>query len=172
MVILPNNSTVIDKEFASLEDLTLFPIFQTRADYLQYFGEEPPPYDPTKDRKHWFDPKAEEKANGNPYVVYDHAILRNNKGKYFIGPIILPVEVAMSVNIGEGTANEPGTGRSIPFPIRKLHEDEELTEGFGGTPLIVNKKFREKQAQQLDVFTAEDRKMLKSIYLMLLSMQK
>mgnify|MGYP005837978463 CR=1 FL=1 len=123
---------MINTVFAGLNELYLFPEYNTREAYEAATGKPCPPYDPTKPIKHWEDPAP--KTMGR-YVLYENIlatdehnnILADESGRPFFEPQSIPVALAKTVNIPEKRAgNEPGLKFVIHPPCRKLEGDEEL----------------------------------------------
>lgn len=153
-----------------LSNLFLFPIFQTREAYRQATGQEPPPWDPQRPSKAWFDPQAHTSPRRN--VVYDAVLAMSENGNALAGPdgkpmldiLLLKREEAATVNIppkGPGTTNLPGTEvPEVPFPLRALEPNEELAFEFGGIVVVRNKEL---YPLTLVGFTAEDRALVKRI---------
>ncbi|MBI4903755.1 MAG: hypothetical protein HY820_08975 [Acidobacteria bacterium] len=132
----------------SLENLHLFPVFQTREAFKQATGQEPPPFDPAKDFKAWFDPQAA--ASTKRKIVYENVIayadngrpLVDVDGKPLLEPLMIDREFAATVNIapkGPGILDLVGTGHEIPVPLRAPDPEEELYFQFGGTVAVRNK---------------------------------
>ncbi len=151
-----------------LSNLYLFPYYQTREDYERSVGQAPPPWDPNRPPKYWFDPNARQSTRRN--VVYDFVIATSESGTPLVGPdgkpmldlLVLPKEEAATVNIPpKHVANVPGADRpEVPCPLRALEPDEELAFDFGGVVVVRNKNLY----PSLEVgFTAEDRALLRAI---------
>jgi hypothetical protein len=143
MVIIPKYSNnEIDVPRAPLSDLSLFPIFQTRTDYENFTGKPCPQYNPAKDAKYWFDPDPNSEWDEGYWVIYPYSSDIEVKNGVPVKPrklVVKKVDVG-TVNIPFGVTNEPGTGNIVPFPIRKLTENEALEIGFGGAVTVINKK--------------------------------
>jgi len=151
-----------------LSNLYLFPYYQTREDYERAVGQAPPPWDPNRPPKYWFDPNARQSTRRN--VVYDFVIATSESGTPLVGSdgkpmldlLVLPKEEAATVNIPpKDVANVPGADRpEVPCPLRALEPDEELFFDFGGIVAVKNKNLY----PSLEVgFTAEDRALLRAI---------
>jgi hypothetical protein len=180
MIIRPVNKVPIDKPVSSEFDLIIFPVYQTRDDYRQEFGADPPPPDPMIRRKHWFDPQYSDVLEDNGETAMYQVIKRNPQtgqlildslGRPQIGYLVIPTYIAGRVNIPQGLANEfpPETPimkfAGYPFPIRPLHADEELkapATPFGDLT-VVNVRLAAQQQDQAQGFTPEDRIRLKQI---------
>ncbi len=152
-----------------LENLHLFPVYQTREEYKQATGQEPPPFDPTKDFKAWFDPQAA--ANPKRKIVYENVIayaangvpLVGPDGKPMLEPLMIDRDFAGIVNIppkGPGMLDPVGTGMEIPVPLRALAPEEELYLQFGGTVAVRNKTVA---ASMEPGFNSADRALLRAI---------
>jgi hypothetical protein len=153
-----------------LEKLFLFRYYGTREEYAAVIGHEPPPFDPTKPPKYWFDPAA--LSTGRRNVVYDNVIaldmnghpLRSPEGKPVLEPIMLPSAQAAAVNIPEhkGT-NEPGTDQlPIPMPINEPPEGDELFFDIMGNVSVRNIKLWQDAANR-GAFSQTDRELLRAI---------
>jgi hypothetical protein len=130
-----------------LNKLYLFPYYQSRDEYQKATGAEPPPYDPTKDPKHWFDPAAAQSAK--KYFIYDRILAIDNDGmgrhgpdgKPFFEELVLSRQEAATLNIPHGYANEANNGKPpIPCPVRPLDDDEELAFEWADIVVVHNKK--------------------------------
>jgi len=152
----------------SLDKLYLFPYYQTREDYRRATGQEPPPWDPNRPPKYWFDPNARLSTRRN--VVYDCVIATSESGKPLMGPdgkpmldfLVLTKEEAATVNIPpKDVSNVPGADKpEVPCPLRPLEPGEELFFDFGGIVAVKNTELY----PQLEVgFTAQDRALLRAI---------
>jgi hypothetical protein len=72
-----------------LKSLYLFPYYQTREDYRQATGQEPPPWDPNRPPKYWRDASAGSSTRRN--VVYDLVVATGPTGTPVAGPDGKPV---------------------------------------------------------------------------------
>lgn len=152
----------------SLDKLYVFPYYQTREDYRRAVGQEPPPWDPNRAPKYWFDPNARQSTRRN--VVYDLVIATSETGSALVGPdgkpmldlLVLGKEEAATVNIPpKDLTNVPGADRpEVPCPLRPLEPNEELFFDFGGAVAVKNRELW----ASVDVgFTLEDRALLRAI---------
>lgn len=151
-----------------LQELYLFPVYQTREQYQEMTGEEPPPFDPTRPAQYWRDPEA--LKSNRRVIVYDYALAidergapkRGPDGKPYLEPLALPKHEAATVNIPyKKFANEPSSGLpDVPVPCRALHDDEELAFDFGGMVVVKNKNFA---SEEVVGFTRGDRELLRAI---------
>ncbi|MCS7042546.1 MAG: hypothetical protein N2036_03970 [Bryobacteraceae bacterium] len=151
-----------------LQELYLFPYFQTREQYKAMTGEEPPPFDPTRPAQCWYDPEA--LKSSRRVIVYENALAidengvpkRGPDGKPYFEPLALPKHEAATVNIPyKQRANEPSSGLpDVPVPCRALHDDEELAFDFGGVVVVKNKNFAN---EEVVGFTRGDRELLRAI---------
>lgn len=153
-----------------INDLYLFPFFQTRDEYFQSTGEEAPPWDPNKPVKSWFDPAARN-TNRRTFLydvvlMYDKngMVLSDAAGKPQTEQLALLREDAAQVNIlprekmidyGPGSRVAP-----IPVPMRPLKDTEELVFTFGGVVAVRMKDFYK---NTVNAFTIADRKLLEKI---------
>ncbi len=73
-----------------LNQLYLYPVYQTRAEYQAATGQEPPPFDPTRPSQHWFDPEAAKSSKR--VIVYERALAidENESRKGFLQLSISP----------------------------------------------------------------------------------
>jgi hypothetical protein len=131
-----------------IRELYLFPYYDTRERFQAETGIEPPPFDPTRPPKHWFDPNAAQSTKRT--VIYENAlamsedghVLKGEDGRPMLDSLGLKKEHAATVNIPiKKVANEPGADvPAVPVPLRPLDPDEELAfEPFGGV-VVLNKK--------------------------------
>src|SRR5262245_25928331 len=126
-----------------IERLYLFPYYSSRDAYEQALGVEPPPYDPKRASKHWFDPNAKDAARRN--VVYDQVLATSQSGTPLVGPdgkpmidvLVLLKDEAATVNIAP-----PGAARSemaeVPMPLRPIETNEELFFDLFGVVAVRN----------------------------------
>lgn len=149
--------------------LYLFPVYQTREAYRQATGVEPPPYDPNRPLKSWFDPHAA--TSPSRKILYDRVIAAAEDGAPLVGPdskpilepLMLDKSVAGSVNIpfkAPGVPDQPTTGIEIPVPLRPLFANEELYFQFGGSVAVRNKDLFGKSEIG---FSTSDRALLQAI---------
>jgi hypothetical protein len=160
----------LPKATYGLENLLLFPIYQTRAQYEKATGKEPPPFDPTRPPKSWFDPAAAADTGTRRNIIYENVIAYDKEGKPIPGPdgkpmlesMLLSKVEAGSVNIPMKVgANEPGTEvPEVPAPLRALEPDEYLDFGWSGIVIVRNRKFDEPTPT---VFNVQDREIIKAI---------
>ncbi len=81
-----------------LSTLDLFPVYTTRAAWLQGTGQQAPPFDATQPLKGWSDPAP----SGQPYLIFDATAPATG----FVGQMTLTAAEAGSVNL-PGTYNYP-----------------------------------------------------------------
>jgi len=154
----------------SISNLYLFPVYATREEYQKATGQEAPAWNPYRQPKCWFDPKAKESASRR--LVYEYALAMDDEGRFLrdangnpmLDALVLDRDEAGSVNIpprGTGATNVPGADAAeVPVPMRALEPNEELFFDFGGIPTVRNKDLWE----QYEVsFGLEDRTLLKKI---------
>ena len=156
----------------NLDRLYLYPYCQNREAYEAANGQPCPPWDPTRRPKRWADPSA---ANSTEdFVVYDRVLATDPKelakgpltgpdGKPYFKSLILPKEIAATVNIPPSVANAPGAD-APPYepPCRALEPNEELffdPLGFG----VVMVKNTDLYSVGENSFTAQDRVLLRAI---------
>lgn len=179
MIIEPKGPSLgpIQTEVGGIMDLIVLPYLQTRDDYRELTGADPPPPDPARRAKHWFDPTyagMEDDGEMVPYrVLHIHPVTRQPvlgpNGQPRLTTIWLSKAEAGSVNIPQGTANEFSSDAPImrlapvPPPLRELHPDERLEIGFGGLVQVVNTRLRESSLARNDVWTSRDREILHAI---------
>ena len=152
-----------------LEELHLFPYYQTREDYRAKTGHDAPPWNSSRPPKAWEDPKALESARRN--VVYDLVVAYAKNGaplvdaneKPMFDLLVLTKEEAAVVNIppkGPTVANIFGADvPEIPPPLRPLEPSEELFMPFFGVVAVRNRDFMPLEP----VFNQNDRSLLKAI---------
>jgi hypothetical protein len=150
----------------SLSELHLFRTYLTIEEYRKAMGEDPPPYDPTKPPKNWFDPSA--LASPRRTVVYDPVlavgaqgqILADPNGKPMLDILLLSKEEAARVNIWHDQSGHPSpTLAPVPMPLRPLRSNEELIFLY---PQVVVVRDKSVEADK-GTFTAEDRALLRKI---------
>lgn len=155
---------------SGLDTLFLFPYFSTREEYQKATGQAPPPWDPKRPPKYWFDPKAMDSPRR--IVIYDSVLavsengtlLRDDQNRPAIDTLVLQKEIAATVNIppkGPNSTNIPGADQpEVQMPLRSLADNEELFFRFGGVVAVRNK---ETYAFTQVGFTYQDRLLLQSI---------
>ena len=153
--------------YRSIDELYLFPRYQTREDYRNAMREEAAPFDPRRAPKYWFDPNAANSPRRT--VIYDPVLAFSSTGVALAGPdgkpmldvLALSREEAATVNIPPGGTNVPGADvPEIPFPLRQLGPNEELCFQFGGVVAVKDIEI----ARTTEVgFTYEDREILLAI---------
>ena len=161
--------TEIQKSQYGLEDLYLFPYYQTREAFLKATGHEAPAWDPTRPPKAWEDPKASQTQRRN--VVYDFVVAYAANGALLVGAdykptldlLVLPKDQAATVNIppkGPNASNVPGAEvPEVAPPLRALEPNEELFMPFPGLVAV-----RNKDLQPLEYgFNRNDRRLLEEI---------
>jgi hypothetical protein len=152
-----------------IEKLYLFPYYQTREQYQQVTGVEPPKFDGSRAPKLWADPAAKNSVRRN--VVYDRVIsyaangslLFDENDSPMLEGLVLSKDEAATVNIppkGLGISNIPGADKpEVPPPLRALTPEEEFFIPFPGLVAV-----RLKGALEPDRgFTEEDRAVLLAI---------
>jgi hypothetical protein len=159
-----------------LENLYLFPYYQTRDAYRAATGQIAPPFNPNRPPKYWFDPKAADSLRRS--VVYDPVLgvaangapLADNDGKPMLDLLVINKDEAAAVNIppkgvdpatGTAYSNVPGADvPEVPVPLRPLEPNEELFFDFGGVVAVKNLAlFPALEAG----FTSQDRALLQAI---------
>lgn len=150
----------------SLSELHLFRTYTTVEEYRKVTGENPPPYDPTKPPKHWFDPSA--LASPRRTVVYDPVlatgaqgqILADASGKPMLDILLLSKEEAAQVNIWHEQSGHPSPVLpAVPMPLRPLRANEELIFLYPQVVVVRDKSVETDKG----AFTAEDRALLRQI---------
>jgi hypothetical protein len=128
----PTQPTQPDRPQYPLDDLALFTVFASQADYQLKTGKTPPAFDPTQPVKNW----ADVNAATDPYIGPGQII-----GAYILypantaqlAPIILPRTVAATVNMAPTGWNGGTTLKGTPLPLRPLLQNEQLVNTlFGG----------------------------------------
>jgi len=163
-----------DNGMFPINDLYIFPTFQTRDEYFNATGEEAPEWDPSRPVKAWFDPAARN-TNKRTFLydvvlMYDKngMVLPDEKGVPQVEQLALLREDAGRVNMlprermldyGPGSKVAP-----IPVPMRPLTTNEELIFTFGG---VVAVKRKDAYKQTVNAFTVQDRALLEKIALKL-----
>lgn len=132
-----------------LSSLYLYPVFQTREDFARVVGAAPPPFDPARPVKCWYDPEAGKSPRRS--LVYDNVIaladsgrpLADENGSPYLEPLLLSREAAATVNIPvkdfAGRIPETATiGYEVPVPCRALASNETLIFDFGGLVMVAD----------------------------------
>lgn len=157
----------------SLDRLYLYPYYQTRAAYEAATGQPCPAWNPNQRPKYWFDPAAA--ASTEDFLVYERVLatdpteqakgaLVGPDGKPYFKSLILPREIAATVNIPEVTANVPGADKpSYQPPCRALEPNEELFFDPTGLGVVAVKNTDLYAVDSAGNFTAEDRALLRAI---------
>jgi hypothetical protein len=149
-----------------ISKLYQFPYFQTREDFFEANGYEPPPFTTARPPKYWIDEEARNAVRR--IVVYDQVIAYAANGSPLVGPDGQPVveslslfrEDAFSVNIPPTGVNIEGASLPpVPVPLRALTEDEEL---FFAMPGVVAVRLKSHQEPDRG-FTEADRSLLVAI---------
>lgn len=151
-----------------LASLFLFPYFSTREEFEKATGFAPPPWDPKRPPKYWFDPKALESPRR--IVIYDNVLAISENGTLLVDgrpaldTLVLPKEIAATVNIppkGPNSTNVPGADQpEVQMPLRDLQSGEELVWRFPGVITVQTKLETE---QQSTGWTVSDRMLLQAI---------
>jgi hypothetical protein len=150
----------------SLSELHLFRTFQTIDEYRKATGEEPPPYDPTRPPKAWFDPSA--LASPRRTVVYEPVlaigpqgqVLADSAGKPMLDILLLSKEEAARVNIWHDQTGQPVPMLPpVPMPLRQLKPNEELIFLYPEVVVVRDKSVEVDPG----MFTAKDRALLRKI---------
>jgi hypothetical protein len=153
-----------------LDKLYLYPYFQSRDAYEQITGQPCPPWDKTRRPKKWFAPEAAQSAED--FLVFERVLATELKeigrpltgpdGKPYLKSLILPRDIAATVNIPPNGANVEGAAvPEYPVPLRALDQNEELIlDGPFGIVMVKNVELS--QAVE-DGFAAQDRAMLRAI---------
>jgi hypothetical protein len=150
----------------AVSSLWKYGVCQTRDDYKNAFGTEPPAYDPTRPQKYWVDVLCgsdDTQERVGDYMIYRHALQRLG-GTWAIDRMILPVAVASSVNIPPpGSLPSDANTNVIPVPlVRGLTGDEELVESPFGVAIRSKSEYI-KSLEESVGFTAADRAVLQQI---------
>lgn len=153
-----------------LDKLYLYPYFQTRDAYEKITGQPCPPWDKTRRPKKWFAPQTAQSFED--YVIFERVLATDMKelgraltgpdGKPYLKPLILPREIALTVNIPPDATNVEGADvPEYPVPLRALDPNEELIlDGPFGIVMVRNIEL----SQTLEAgFTAQDRATLRAI---------
>jgi hypothetical protein len=155
----PLKTVPIGVETAELTCLYLdtIDVFKSREDYLARTGQEAPAYDYKRDKKMWRDSRpATIREKASRMRIYDviavegpHPI-KNEQGEYFLMPFFCPIDEIDDVNIPPmKESNEPGTGVTVPIPLRPLHDMEKLEDhAFASMPWVVNTMIRAAKPQE------------------------
>ena len=171
MIIRKGNGKIIEVAQTDLSPLYLFDVYQTRADYREAHGVDPPPFDPTRPPQHWYDPDAAKRPGR--VVMYERVLAMDERGQPLLGPagrpylepLVLPRMDAATVNIPyKEAANEPGTDQpTVPVPLRALYEDEELALGWAGIVVLRRRSLWQQSISAPTAWTEDDRRVLMAI---------
>jgi hypothetical protein len=152
----------------SIEELALFPRYQTRVAYEQKSpGSLAPAFNPNRRPKYWEDPNAANSPLRN--VTYPFTIAVTDRGMPAVGPdgkpfletLQLPKMEAATVNIPpDGTNIEGADVYEVGMPLKPLPSGHELFFQFGG---LVAVKDVAAFAEQVEGFTAADRALIQAI---------
>jgi len=153
-----------------IHKLYLFPTYATREEFREATGQEPPEWNPYRQPKSWFDPKAKNSATRK--LVYEPvlatppetgAVLAGLDGKPAFDALVLDRDEAANVNIppkGTGMTNVPGADQpEVPGPLRPLEPNEDLFFWFGRAVMVRNLDLYEPPPG----FLEQDRRLLKAI---------
>lgn len=88
-----------------VRELYLYPYYDTRERFQAETGIEPPPFDPAKPPKYWFDPEAAQSPKRS--ILYENVLAFSEQGHVLAGPdgrpmlepLLLRKEEAANVNI-------------------------------------------------------------------------
>jgi hypothetical protein len=164
MVIYPGKDKPIKKPTASLHEIALFPVFQTREDYETLLRKPCPAPDPDRRAKYWFDPAYSDVTPDNDdYEAVTYRVpainvlnglpIADQDGRVKTTLITLWKWEAGSVNIPRGITNEFPSYANItkfapvPVPIRELEPEEELLV-VNGVLVVRNKVLYAEQRQK------------------------
>jgi hypothetical protein len=155
---------------ADLSTLFIFPYYQTREQFREQTGDEPPPWNPEQPPKYWRDPAALNSPRRN--VVYDNVLAVNAAGRAIpdqngrpqLETMVLTKEHAAAVNIppkGPGSNNVPGAAvPEVQVPLRELRPNEMLVLTFSGAAGVFDTT---KVPETPTSFTHDDRRLLEAI---------
>jgi len=156
-----------------IEDLALFPRYQTRVAYEQKSpGSLAPAFNPNRRPKYWEDPSAATVSLRN--VTYPLTIAVTDRGMAATGPdgkpfletLQLPKMEAATVNIPpDGTNIEGSDVYEVGMPLKPLPPGHELTFHSGSVPGggVVSVIDTVAAALQVEGFTAADRALIRAI---------
>jgi hypothetical protein len=157
-----------------ISTLYLFPVYDTRESYAAATGQPPPDWNPLRQPKGWFDPKAPQSPSRR--VVYDRAMVLNDKGSplwddrgnLILDALVLDKIEAATVNIapkGPGMTNVPGADvAEVPAPMRELKDDEVIKPSRPmNIPVVYLASELTPVGDQAAGFTGADRADLKAI---------
>jgi hypothetical protein len=146
-----------------VSNLCLFPVYETREEYREATGVEPPPFDSNKPVKLWFDPSALRSTKRK--LVYENVAAYAENGAPLIGSDGNPALEPLLIDRQEaGTVNIPSErewsnwGIDIPVPMRPLDPGEELYFQYGGIIGV-----RDPSGDAGGAFTKSDRALLRAI---------
>jgi hypothetical protein len=115
-----------------LNDLGLFPVFASQADYQQKTGKVAPVFDPSQPVKNWADPGAATDPYVGPGQILGAYILYPANTAQ-LAPIIMPRSVAAMVNMAPAGWTGGTALQGTSLPLRPLLPNEKLVNTlFGG----------------------------------------
>lgn len=137
----------MEKMLKEIKTIYRFPVYQTREQYKNAIGIEPPPYNPNLPIKGWFDPDAlDTTKNGeDSFIIYKVVAVwkdlanknnlnqykANKEGRPFIESYPIEKDLAAIVNIPPTGYDIPssiiGNQFNVPVPVRDLLPNEKLT---------------------------------------------
>ena len=153
----------------SLDRLYLYPYYPTREYYERTTGRACPPWDKSRRPKKWFAPEAIDSPED--FVIFDRVLATDMKGngravagpdgKPYAKSLILPKEIAATVNIPPNATNVEGADvPEYPCPFRPLEPNEELffdPAGLGAVAVMNTDLYT------IEGFTSQDRAVLQAI---------
>jgi hypothetical protein len=153
----------------SISKLYLLPYYPTREAYENATGQSCPAWDKTRRPQFWCDPVA---AGGTEdFVIYDNVLATDMKsgqpltggdGQPYTRRMILPNQIAATVNIPPSATNVEGAGvPEYPCPMRALEANEALFFDIMGLVMVKNTDLYVSPYE--NTFTRDDRALLQSI---------
>lgn len=114
-----------DSAFYGVQELALFKTYN-RKSYEEAFGEQPPPFDPARPIKTWFDSTVDTSSPTN--VALYKTIARDHENKWAVRQLVLPAREAATVNL-------PG---AVTYPERVIPPTTATRGGGGITALYMS----------------------------------
>ncbi|MGQ9686260.1 MAG: hypothetical protein ACUVT2_08155 [Thiobacillaceae bacterium] len=111
-------------------------LYNSREEYREKAGKEPPPYNPDLPNKYW----AWTAPTSARTVALLVPVIR--EGVPVLESMLVPLGYAQSVNIPGSAANAEKryADETLPFPVEPLRPDEYLALTFGGLIVVRNRR--------------------------------
>lgn len=129
-----------------MKKIHLFPWYQTREQYVELTGKQPPPYNPNLPIKCWEDLDVKNKTATYQFyyvlAIKDNQPRLDSNGKMYFELYPVRTEHAKVVNIPPKGFDVPQDHSAVmwevPMPCRDLKEGEKLVMNLFGGPTVVS----------------------------------